>query len=224
MSLIATFLFFLPLAIMLLRGLWSDRFLRIYSIYCAIEGLINVLDLFPSIPFSFISRLNVFYNMLDFPLMIFLLYQITVPEKFRQIMKYGTGVYILWQLYYAFEKGLQYDALKYPMGLGLLLVLISVFWMLANYIQRPDLRNREKTYMAIMAAILFDYGTFVVIYIFDYFVINSSIKDNLLIYYASSIVSMLITVVALLIARNKPEIRKKPKEKIFYGKPITEIY
>lgn len=223
MSQIATILFFLPLVILLLRKLWGDRFLRIYSIYCAIEGLINMLDLFPSIPFSFISRLNVLYNMLDFPLMIYLIYQIAVPEKFRQFMKYSIGAYIVWQLYFAFREGLQYDALKYPMGLGLLLVIGSVFWMLANYIQRPDLRNREKTYMAILAAILFDYGTFIVIYIFDYFVNNSSIKDNLLIYYASSIVSMLISIVALMIARNKPETRKR-REKIFHGKPITEIY
>jgi hypothetical protein len=112
------------------------------------------------------------------------------------------------------------------MGLGLILLIGSVLWMLATYLQYPDLQNRQKVYMVILASIFFDYGTFVVIYIFDYFMgdTNAANKDNLILYYASSIVGMLITIIGLLLIRNKPK-SKKPRREIFYGqKPITEIY
>ena len=226
MAAIAILLFFVPLVIVIVRKLWTDKFFRIFAVYCTIEGLVNLLDFIPPIPHKFISDLNVVYNMLDFPMMLFLIYQIAVPEKFRNFMKAGIAVYFVFQFYFLFKLGIQYDAIKYTMGLGLVLVIGSVLWMLVNYLQRPDLENRQKAYMMILASILFDYGTFVVIYIFDYFMSNSDApnKDNLLLYYASSIVGMLITIAGLLLIRNKPKV-KKPRQGIFYGQqPITEIY
>lgn len=226
MGAISVILFFAPITVLIIRKLWSDKFLRIFSIYCAIEGLVNLLDFIPSIPYQFIADLNIIYNMVDFPMMLFLIYQIAVPEKFKKFMKASILVYIAFQLFYIFQLGIQYDAIKYPMGLGLVLVIGSVLWMLGNYLQRPDLQNRQKVYMMVLASILFDYGTFVVIYIFDYFMgdSTSASKDNLLLYYASSIVGMVITIAALMLVRNKPKVRK-PKEGIFYGRqPITEIY
>jgi hypothetical protein len=66
MAAIAILLFFVPMVIVLLRKLWTDKFLRIFSVYCTIEGLINLLDFIPAIPYKFVSDLNVVYNMLDF--------------------------------------------------------------------------------------------------------------------------------------------------------------
>jgi hypothetical protein len=159
-------------------------------------------------------------------MMLFLIYQIAAPEKFRTFMKAGIAIYFVFQFYFLFKLGIQYDAIKYTMGLGLVLVIGSVLWMLVNYLKRPDLQNREKAYLMILASILFDYGTFVVIYIFDYFMSDSNApnKDNLLLYYASSIVGMIITIAGLLLISNKPK-AKKPRQGIFYGRqPITEIY
>lgn len=224
MAAFAILLFFLPITVLLIRKLWSDTFLRIFSIYAVIEGIVNLLDFIPGVSAGFISTLNVIYNMLDFPMMLFLVYQIAAPEKFKTFVKVSMVVYAVFQVYYIMQLGIQYDAIKYPMGLGLLLVIGSALWMLGNYLARPDLSNRQKVYMMVLAAILFDYGTFVVIYIFDYFVPDSSIRDNMLIYYASSIVGIVVAVAGILMVRNKPKVRK-PKQGIFYGqKPITEIY
>jgi hypothetical protein len=226
MAAITIILFFIPIAIVLLRKLWADKFLRLYSIYSVIEGLVNLLDYIPGIPNGFIAQVNIVYNMLDFPMMLFLVYHIAAPEKFKQFIKVSIGLYLLFQLYYVFKLGIQYDAIKFPMGLGLLLLIGSVLWMLATYLQHPDLQNRQKVYMVILAAIFFDYGTFVVIYIFDYFMGDTSgaNKDNLILYYASSIVGMLITIAGLLLIRNKPK-AKKPRQEIFQGRqPIIEIY
>jgi hypothetical protein len=226
MAAIAILLFFVPVTIVIIRKLWSDIFLRLFSIFCLVEGLVNLLDYIPGIPSGFITQLNIVYNILDFPMMLFLVYQIGTPEKFKIFLKASIGIYVLFQAYFLVRLGIQYDAIKYPMGLGLFLLIASVLWMLANYLQHPDLQNRQKVYMVILASILFDYGTFVVIYIFDYFMGDASAasKDNLILYYASSIVGMLITIAGLLLVRNKPKSRK-PRQGIFYGRqPITEIY
>ena len=226
MAAITILLFFVPITIVLVRKLWKDKFLRLFSLYCVLEGIVNLLDYIPGISIAFITQLNVVYNMADFPMMLFLVFNIAAPEKFKQFIKVCIGVYVLFQLYFLFQLGVQYDAIKYPMGLGLILLIGSVLWMLATYLQYPDLLNRQKVYMVILASILFDYGTFVVIYIFDYFMgeSNAASKDNLILYYASSIVGMLITIVGLLLIRNKPK-SKRPRREIFYGrKPITEIY
>jgi hypothetical protein len=226
MAAITILLFFVPITIVLIRKLWSDIFLRLFSVYCVLEGVINLIDYIPGIPGAFITQLNVVYNMVDFPMMLFLIYQIAAPQLFKTFIKVSIAAYLAFQLYFLFSLGVQYDAIKYPMGLGLFLLIGSVLWMLANYLQHPDLQNRQKVYMVILASIFFDYGTFVVIYIFDYFMGDASAasKDNLILYYASSIVGMLITIAGLLLIRNKPK-SKKPRQGIFYGRqPITEIY
>ena len=46
--------------------------------------------------------------------------------------------------------------------------------------------------MFIYAALLFEYATFIVIYIFDYILISEDRKDSFLIYYVSSLVAILI--------------------------------
>ena len=65
--------------------------------------------------------------------------------------------------------------------------------------------------MLIDAALLFQYGTYVIIYIFDYFWVNASNEtDNFILYYISSIVSLVVGSIAYLVI--KPSLAKaKPK-------------
>jgi hypothetical protein len=53
--------------------------------------------------------------------------------------------------------------------------------------------GRERGLLFIYAALLFEYGTYIIIYIFDYYLEHiSSTMDNYLVYYVSSLIALVI--------------------------------
>jgi hypothetical protein len=88
--------------------------------------------------------------------------------------------------------GITYDALKYPLGAGIAMVLFIVMQEIVRYMQNIEHSNRQNSKIFVYAAVLFEYATFIVIYIFDYFIETSNRQDSFLIYYISTIVAIFI--------------------------------
>lgn len=163
-----------------------------FGIYGIMAAAINFLDLFPGIDFTIIERINVFYNMIDIPFVMLMIYSICSNEVVKKLMVFSVALYIFLQMVFFFREGMKYDALKITLGYGLGIVLLSILYTLLAYFRKMGLSGQQVAYVVILCALLFDYGSFIVIYIFDYYVEGYNINDNLLIYYISSIIAMLI--------------------------------
>ncbi len=82
--------------------------------------------------------------------------------------------------------------MKYALGTGIVLVLVPVVWETIRYLQKIEHSNRQTAKIFIYAALLFEYATFIVIYIFDYFVESADTQDSFLVYYLSTLVAIFI--------------------------------
>lgn len=96
-------------------------------------------------------------------------------------------------------RGFNTDVLEYVLGLELLIVLSVIVWEIILKLQQIRLTGPVKGLLLIYAALFFEYGTFVVIYIFDYFLPGTSTSsDNFLVYYLSSLVALPVAICGFL--------------------------
>ncbi|MGZ5246627.1 MAG: hypothetical protein ACXWV5_06225 [Flavitalea sp.] len=191
-------LFLLPAIVVTIKGLWKDKFLYLFGIYGILAAAINFLDLF-KIPYVYIESLNVVYNMFDIPFVIYILYQITRNELARKMMKWSMIFYGVWQIFSLFQYGLKYNSMKYTLGFGIVLIIIFTSYLLTTYVRRMELTKIYIAHMILLGSLLFNYGSFIIIYIFDYYVADYNADDNLFLYYISSSISMLMVTGALFV-------------------------
>ncbi|MEO8583498.1 MAG: hypothetical protein ABI415_06865 [Flavitalea sp.] len=192
LSFIAVLSYFVPLGIVMFKNLWQDPFFMLFAIFWAIGGLINVSDLIPGFSKETRDTLGAFYNMLDIPFILSIFYYTTTSLLVRKFSFISGIVFILIEIINAYQKGISYDAIKYTLGTGVGLVLIVVIWEIIRYFKVVEHSNRQNAKIFIHAALLFEYGTFVLIYIFDYFVAGDNHNDIYLIYYISTLIAVFI--------------------------------
>ena len=101
-------------------------------------------------------------------------------------------------------KGWNYDAAKYVLAAGLLMVLYAVVWEISRYMHKLEHTRHEKAMVFIHVSFLFAYGTFIIIYIFDYYIkVGVSSMDNFIIYYISSLIAIIIASIGYLAKGSK---------------------
>jgi len=198
MTILTIIFFLMPAIVVTIKRLWKDKFLKLFGIYGILAAAINFLDVF-KVPFVYIESLNVIYNMIDIPFVIFILYQITKNTLARKIMKLSMIFYAVWQVYSLVQYGLKYVSMKYTLGFGIGLIIIFTVYLLSTYVRRMELTKIHIAHMILLGSLLFNYGSFVIIYIFDYYVKDYNAADNLFLYYISSIVSMLMVTAGLFV-------------------------
>lgn len=191
-SVAAVVSYFLPLLLVLLKRLWNDRFFMLFAVYWTAGGLINMMDLIPNFPQTANYTISVIYNILDIPFILTILYFTTSSILVRKFTSLAIVTAVATEIIGIVTNGVTYDALKYSLGLGIALVLVIVIWEILRYLQKVEHSNRQNAKIFIYAALLFEYATFILIYIFDYFVDSSDRADNFLIYYISSLVALFI--------------------------------
>lgn len=189
-SYIAVATYFLPIIIVAVKRLWPVIPFLLFALYWLLGGLVNLIEFIP-LSKQAIELITVIYNMLDMPVVLAIFYFSTSSASIKKFNKAAAISYTVLTLVNSFAKGLHYDALKYLLGVGLLLVLTSIVWEIVAYLQKIKHTSQEKGLLFIYAAMLFEYGTYVVIYIFDYFLPGvSTSTDNYFVYYISSLVAV----------------------------------
>jgi hypothetical protein len=191
-SIAAIISYFIPLFIVLVKRLWSDAFFMLFATYWAIGGLINIIEVIPGVSKEAIYMTGVLYNMLDIPFILGILYCTSNSILVRKFTSLAFLLIFGFQVISVMIHGINYDALKYPLGTGIAMVLIVVSMEIIRYMQKIEHSNRQNAKIFIYAAVLFEYATFIVIYVFDYFMTLEDRKDSFLIYYISSLVAILI--------------------------------
>ncbi len=202
-SVLAVIAYFIPITIVLINRLWKHTPFLLFASYWALSGLVNLFDFIPGITLEFRNTLGALYNMIDIPFMLCIFYFTSSSEWIRQFSKYSCISFILVEAINAYYNGINYQAIKYVVGIGVLLVLFIIVSEIIFYLRKMEHTALEKALLFIYSALLFEYGTYVIIYIFEYFIKGSSAIDNLLIYYISSLVAIIIACFGFIIKQKK---------------------
>ena len=182
---------FVPALIVLLKKLWQATPFQFFAIYWIINGLMNIMLLADGLSKRFVEVASVIYNALDIPMMTAILYLATASLLLKKFIRIGLGLFVVFEISCLLQSGLRYDALKYVMGVGLIFIMIVIIWQISLYLQQVMHATREKAWLLIHGSLLFQYGTYIVIYIFDYFLQDvADNTDKFLIYYISTLISL----------------------------------
>lgn len=187
------FAYFIPLAIVLFRQLWRENAFLLFGVYWSLNGLVNGIKRYDLATDDMKQLITLAYNLIDMPLVLGFLFLCSTSSGVRKYTQVAAPVLLLVGLINFFLQGWNYPAAKYVMGLGLLLVLIAVVWEIGNYTQKLEHSANEKALLYFYVSLFFAYGTFVIVYIFLYYVrIRDAAVDNYLIYYFSSLIAVVI--------------------------------
>ena len=210
-TVIAIVAYFIPILIVAIKRVHKHKGILLFAIYWMIGGLVNMVDFIPGLDKPSLEKFSVIYNILDFPMILTFIAISSGSSSLKKFLKVSIPAFLSVEILNAFVNGLKYDSLKYTMGVGLLLVLVALMWEITCYLKRIEHSNLEKAMLFIFAALLFEYGSYIVVYVFDFFVISTNDIDNFLIYYISSIIAIAIASIGFLLVR--------PWERIHFGFP-----
>lgn len=193
--------YFVPIVLVLVKKLYQESFFLLFGIYWAIGGLVNLCEIIPAITKTACYYVGVIYNIIDIPVMLAILYCTSSSQKIRKFIPFAAAAIICMEIVGLYTLGLVFDAMKYSLGVGIAVVLFIVTAEIVRYMQTVDHSNRQNAQMFIYAAVLFEYATFIVIYIFDYFIETTDTEDSYLIYYFSTLGAILIASCGFLLNR-----------------------
>lgn len=176
---------------MLYKKLWKDTYFLFFGIYWLVGALGNTITIIPGIDSRANEIITVIYNMIDIPLILWII-GYTSSFMIAGLLRPIILIYIFVELILVISLGINYEAIKYTIGVGVLVVLSTLAWQITLYLQRVEYTNREKSMLFIHAALLFEYGSYIIVYIFDYFIIPADNVDKLLIYYISTLIAITI--------------------------------
>lgn len=198
-SILAQVAYFVPIVIVLGRKMWKEIPFLLFGLYWMISGLVNLLGNIPGISNEILEISTVVYNMIDVPMVLGILYVTTKSASLRRSISWAAPGFLVVQMLNFLIRGWSYDAAKYLLAIGILLVLIALLWEISLFMQKLEHNDHDRAMIFIHFSLLFAYGTFVIIYIFDYYITAASgSEDNFLIYYISSIVAIIIASVGYL--------------------------
>ena len=197
-SVIAITASFIPLVLVLVKKLWKESAFLLISFYWVLSGIVNILDQ-SGIAKQTMDLVTIIYNMCDIPIVLGLIYFTTKSYRIKRFTMFAAPSLLVAQLISFMVKGWNYDAAKYVLAAGLLMVIYAVVCELSLYMHKLHHTRHEKAMVFIHVSFLFAYGTFIIIYIFDYYVkVGVSNIDNFIIYYISSLIAIIIASIGYL--------------------------
>ncbi len=207
-SVLAIVAYFMPLLIVSFRKLWKATPFLLFALYWSVSGLVNLIDYIPVLGEKTIERISIVYNIFDMPMVLAIFYKTSSIRTIRRILRIALPVYLITCVINTILLGVNYDALKYILAIGLVMVLSVIIWEVIKHLQKVQHTSQEKGLLLVYGALLFQYGTYIIIYIFDYYLTAvSNVVDNFIIYYISTVVALIVAVLGYLIVGN-PGTRK----------------
>jgi drug/metabolite transporter (DMT)-like permease len=175
----------------------------IIGIYWLLNGLINLLELDITTRFirsSIRQSIDFYYNLVETPLLLMALAVAVSGRPRRQILLVlslfiaGEAVIISW-------KGDSFFSSAALVGSGLLLIITCCITGLLQYMKKMEHTHFENSMLFVYAALLFSYGSYLIIYIFAHLHIYNASGgngyDSFLLYYISLLLSSAITAMGL---------------------------
>ena len=189
-----------------------------FSVYWMLAGSVNVLFISGAFENSMLLTVTErVFNLADAPFMLFILYKTVHIGVIRNSIKKMLPAFLCASLLVTFFTQLQDYAEALMVGLGLIVILLYIIWIITHYIKGIKYYNTEHTLQFIYYALLFEYGISVVTFIFSYMIPDkSNVHDSFFIYYISIIISISLASYGLLLhkenVKKKKEAAKKERE------------
>jgi len=170
---------------------------RVIGIYWLFNGLVNFPILWPMQREglrSFFQHLSNIYDLVDTPLVLLVFALAATGKLRRQVLIVLVG-FVIGESVLIGQKGYTYS---WPIvvGTGVSLILVYTVSGLWQYLKKMEHNRFENSMAYVYAALLFAYGTYLIIYLLYFFRKSASgynEADSFLLYYTSLLLSAVVT-------------------------------
>ena len=197
----AILLCFMPFLLLCWKKMRQENAWWVIAIYWLMNGLVNLPEagLFQfSISRHWQERFTFSYNLAEAPLVL-LAFAFATSGKPRRQLLLLIFLFVAWEAALIGWKGYNVSSRMLLIGTGLLLILAYSITGLIQYVKRMEHTRFENAMIFIYAAFLFDYGSFLIIYIFAHIHTSgiSTGADSFLLYFISLLISAAVTTLGL---------------------------
>lgn len=192
---------FVPLLLLAWKRMRRIGAYQAIAIYWLVNGLINLPNLSSSGHFLNAvteQKILFWYDLIDTPLVLFVFACASAGRRRRQL-GWSMALFVLLESILVSWQGYHFISSTLIIGAGLLLVLLHCVTGLQQYMKQMEHAPLDNSMAFVYAALLFAYGSFLIIYIFSHIHTNlpNSSRDSFLLYYISLMLSAAITSLGL---------------------------
>jgi hypothetical protein len=181
---------FVPVLLICLLRLYRNGSLLLLSVYYLLQGIYNLMSMgwMPGSP-DFVQLFGIAYNYIDIPLMLLVLLFFCNEKWKRQVIYATLFLYLFFELYVAFLYGLQPQSSLYILGPGTFIILLYSLYFFIHFGKLSIAKGKSMGKTLMVAAILFSYSLFALIYYFHYIEKTPAVADVFLLYYIVTFIS-----------------------------------
>lgn len=189
---------FLPVLIIFARKVQYNKAFLFTAIYWMANGLQNLpVWMGQSSNQPLTLKFTLLYNILDAPLLL-LVFIFSTKGVIRKIIGYTLLLFIVFEAIIIITKGYNVNSSTIIVGVGTFFAITYSIMGIMDFLHKEEPNPYENTMVFVYASFLFDYGVFIVIYLFSYLKIAPQIsEDTYLIYYISLLLSTAISSLGL---------------------------
>ncbi len=201
---VAAVSFFAPLVVLLSKKLITHPFFSWFAFYWALSGLTNLLFLSEWVTDEqYAIWILDGSNYVDGLLMLFLLYQTQGIGKIRKKAAYIVAGFALLSIASIVIRGFE-NVIVAIIGVGVALVLLQLGYIILNYLTSVNKQYVGSSRLLLYYALVFEYGTSIVTYLFTYVFTNLNVvRDSFLLYHVSIIISTTLACFAIGLSTKK---------------------
>jgi len=223
LGIISSITLFVPVALILILKLFSNRSFLALAICYFIVGVQNLLrqSVF-GVPKVIYQSMSLVDNILEVPLMLLFLTFFSTSVLMTRRIKTCIYVFIGFEAIILAIFGFNVKAIRIILGPDIALIVAISFSFFMRYV-RLSVSNSKSIGKAVMASSVFiSYAIFSIVYIFYYLVKNEQYQDDAeLVYYLVSILSAILMSIGILIENKR---FKKLDELRHTRKELATIY
>ena len=191
---------FVPFVLLLSRKMRQVTTYRVLGIYWLLNGFIHFSDIyfFRSYKDGWLDQITDYYNVLDTPLALLIFFN-AASGPYRRLLLRSLLAFIVLEVLIVSWKGYAFTSGFMFIGSGVLLVLAYSITGLVQYMRKMEYTPFETSMVFVYAALLFAYGSFMIISIFLHVrgSNDGNGQDSYLLYYISLLLSASITSLGL---------------------------
>ena len=199
---LAITLCFIPFLFLGFKKVRRVNTFRFIGIYWFLNGLVNlpmVGQIRQESVRNFLTKLSEYYDLADAPLML-LIFALASSGKLRRQLFFVLLGFVGGEAFLIAEKGYSYSW-HFIIGAGVLLVLAYSVVGLWQYLKKMEHDRFENSMAFVYAALLFAYGTYLIIFLLSLFPKSSQTyneADSFLMYYISLSLAAVLTSAGIL--------------------------
>jgi hypothetical protein len=190
---------FVPLLLLLWKKISREKAYLFVAIYWLANGLLNLPNWLGQAQNNKLqNQVVLLYNLLDAPLVLLVFYFSASGIK-KKVLLYLLIFIGLFELLMLFWKGNNFNSSTIIIGVSTLVALTFSLSGITQYFNKLEHTYFDNTMGFVYAGFLFNYGPFIVIYIFSYLKIeNETIRAaNFFLYYVSLLTATILTSIGL---------------------------